>query len=161
MLRVRIQFADECVSILLRSGRKLSDERFDQVTARIFKSRGAAEIRGVRLNERWIEIVLANQQAQLVTQSRLSVARAVCSRMTIRLRPGRERHLRSGERPGLFDTTKAYSVSLPKGTVARANPGNPHFGTGKEGRCFRGIGITVPDEPLRAAALENCRAEDP
>jgi hypothetical protein len=60
-LRVGIQFANETVSIFFRSGRKLSDERFDQVTAGIFKSGGAAEIRGIRLDERWIKIVLANQ----------------------------------------------------------------------------------------------------
>ena len=89
---VRIQFAHECVAILFRGGRKLSDERFDQITAGIFQGRGAAEIRSVCLYERWIEIVLTNQQAQLVTQSRLGcpLLEPFDPAMTIRMRPGRE-----------------------------------------------------------------------
>ena len=71
---VGIQFADESVSIILRRGCKLGDERFDQIAAGIFERFRAAEIGGVGLHERWIEIVLTNQQAQLVTQSRLAVA---------------------------------------------------------------------------------------
>ena len=59
-LSVGIQFADECVSILLRSGGKLSDERFDEVTAGIFKRGGTTEIRGIRLYKRRIEIVLTD-----------------------------------------------------------------------------------------------------
>jgi hypothetical protein len=160
-LRVRIQFADECVSILFRSGCKLSDERFDQVTAGIPKRGGAAEIRCVSLYERWIEIVLTNQQAELVTQSRLAVAGAVCSTMTVRMRPGRDGHLRSGERTEFFDTAKSDSVGLSKSSVDGPRLGNTHFGATNEGRRVGGIGITVTDEPLRAAGLENYCAEDP
>jgi hypothetical protein len=71
---VRIQLAHECVSILFRCGCKLSDGRFDQIAAGFSEGFRATEIRGVGLNECWIEIVLANKQAQLVTQPRLSIA---------------------------------------------------------------------------------------
>ena len=37
-----------------------------KIAAGIFKSCGAAEIRGIGLHESWIEIVLTNQQTQLV-----------------------------------------------------------------------------------------------
>jgi hypothetical protein len=68
---IRIQLAHEGIAIFFRGGRKLSDERFDLITAGILQGRAPAEIRSVGLNERWIEIVLTNQQAQSVTQSRL------------------------------------------------------------------------------------------
>jgi hypothetical protein len=65
-LSVGIQFAQEGIAVFSRGNRKLSDERFDQVAAGALQGRGAAEIRGIGFHESWIEIVLANQQAQLI-----------------------------------------------------------------------------------------------
>ena len=76
-LGVRVKLARKGVSVFIRQGRKLGDEGLHPIAARIFESCGATEICGVCLYKRWIEIVLTNQQAQLVTQSRLAVAGAV------------------------------------------------------------------------------------
>jgi hypothetical protein len=73
-LGVRIQLANEGVTIFLRRGCELSDEGFDQIAAGSFESFSAAEIRSVCLHERWIEVVLTNQKAKSVTQSRLAIA---------------------------------------------------------------------------------------
>ena len=134
----------------------------DSTRSRLASFRGgAAEIRGICLNERWIEIVLTNQQAQLVAQSRLdAVARAIRG-MTIRTRPGREGHLRSGERTELFDTAKADSISLSESPVDGSRLGNAHFGAADQRRRVGGIGIAVTDKAARARSLENGRLEDP
>jgi hypothetical protein len=73
-LNVRVEFAHEGFSIVLRRACELGDEGFDQIATGFFKSFRAAEIRGVRLHQRWIEIVLTDQQTELVTQSRLAIA---------------------------------------------------------------------------------------
>jgi hypothetical protein len=65
-LSVGIQLAYKGIAICFCGSRKLSDERFDQVAAGILQRCSSAEIRGIGFHESWIEIVLANQQAQLI-----------------------------------------------------------------------------------------------
>jgi hypothetical protein len=160
-LGVRIQLAYEGIAILFRCGCKLRDERLDLIATSIFQSCGAAEIRGVCLDERWIEIVLTNQQAQLITQSRLALARAVRSSMTIRMRRGCGGLLRSRERSELFDTAESDSVSFSESAIDGSRLGHAHFGASDEGRRVGGIGVSITDESLRMRRLENCCAEDP
>jgi hypothetical protein len=134
-LGVGIQFADEGIPIFFCGSCKLRDERFDQVATGIFKSGSAAEIRGIGFHERWIEIVLTNQKAQLIAQSKVSVARAVRSSMTIGTRLGREGHLRSGEGPELFDAADADSVGFAEGSIDGSSLGHTHLGASDERRC--------------------------
>jgi hypothetical protein len=47
-----------------RGGRKLSDERFDQVSTSLLQGRGVPEIRCVSLHEHGIEVVLTDQQSR-------------------------------------------------------------------------------------------------
>ena len=70
-------------------------------------------------------------------------------------------HLRSGERPKLFDAAEADSISLSEGSVDGSRLGDAHFGAADQGRRVRGISITVANKPLRTAGLKNCCAEDP
>jgi hypothetical protein len=81
--------------------------------------------------------------------------------MTNRTRRGREGHLRSGERPELFDTAEADSISLSEGPVNCPRLGNPHFGATDEGRRVRGIGITVTYESVLATGPIDCCLEHP
>ena len=59
---------------------QMGDEGFDQVSAGFFEGFGAAEVSGVGLHESGIEVVLADQKAELVAQTRLTVAAAVACR---------------------------------------------------------------------------------
>jgi hypothetical protein len=77
------------------------------------------------------------------------------------MRPGRDGHLRSGERTEFFDTAKSDSVGLSKSSVDGPRLGNTHFGTTDQQGRIEWIGITVANKPLRAAGLENCCTEDP
>ena len=51
----------------------MGDEGFDQITTGFFEGFGAAEVGGVGLHECGIEVVLADQKAELIAQSRLAV----------------------------------------------------------------------------------------
>jgi hypothetical protein len=62
-----VEFADEAVAIFLGPGRKVRDEGFDQIPAGFFEGFSSAEVSCVGLNERGIQIVSANQEAELVT----------------------------------------------------------------------------------------------
>jgi len=148
MLGVGIEFAHEGVTILLCRGCELSDERFDQVTAGVLENLGTAEIGGVGLHERGIEIVLTDQQAQLVTQSRLSVAGAIQSVMAIRLQRNRRGLRWSRKRPELFDTAEADSVGFSESAIDGSCFGDAHLGTANQGRNVRGIGVAVANETL-------------
>jgi hypothetical protein len=160
-MSVRIEFADEPVSIFLGEFSELSNERFNEVAAGFFKSLCAAEIGGVRFYEVGIEIVLADQEAELVAQSRPGIARAVPTLMTIVTRPGRDRHLRSGERPELFDTTESDSVGFSESAVDGSRLGDSHLGAADQGRRVKGTGVSVTDEAFGVRSMINRRFEDP
>jgi len=44
------------------------DKGFDQIATRVFDGLGSAEMCGISLNESRIEVVLADQQAELVSE---------------------------------------------------------------------------------------------
>jgi hypothetical protein len=70
-------------------------------------------------------------------------------------------HLRSGERPELFDAAEPDSVGFAESSIDGSSLGDSHFATTDQGRCIGGIGIAVTDESLRAVRLEDRCAEDP
>jgi hypothetical protein len=55
----------------------MRDEGFDQLAAGSAEGLRPAKVSGVRLDESRIEVMLADQQAELIPQARLTVARAV------------------------------------------------------------------------------------
>ena len=55
----------------------MGDEGFDQIPGRFFEGLRAAEVGGIGLNKRGVEIVLADQEAELVTQAWLSIIRPI------------------------------------------------------------------------------------
>ena len=70
-LSIGIEFADQRVSIFLRSLGEVGDEGFNQVAASILERLRAAEVGGIGLHERGIEVVLADQKAELIPQTRM------------------------------------------------------------------------------------------
>src|ERR1700687_4690081 len=59
--RVGIEFAEQGISVFLRTFSQMSEKRFDQIPTGSFESLCSAEICRVRLDKRWIEIVLTDQ----------------------------------------------------------------------------------------------------
>ena len=116
-MSIGIEFADEPVSILLGECRELSDKRFNQVTAGFFQGLCTAEIGGVSFHEVGIEVVLTDQQAKSVPQSRLVIARAVRSMLTARLRWSGQRFWRRRKMPELFDTAKPNPVGFAQSAI--------------------------------------------
>jgi len=74
---VGVQFADQSSSVLFGSGREMGDEGLDQFPAGVAENFGAAEICRVSLDEIRIEVVLADQKAELIPEPGLAVARTV------------------------------------------------------------------------------------
>ena len=46
----------------------MGNEGIDQIAARVLDGFGAAEMGGIFLNESWIEVVLADQEAEFVPE---------------------------------------------------------------------------------------------
>ena len=55
----------------------MRDEGFDQIAARVLDRFGSAEMCGISLNESRIEIVLADQQAELIPEPAGTTIRSV------------------------------------------------------------------------------------
>ena len=73
-----------------RRRRQMRDEGFDQFATGALESFSAAEVGGISLNESRIEVVLADQKAELVAESGLAVARTVGRGMSIDVAGGAE-----------------------------------------------------------------------
>jgi hypothetical protein len=96
-LRVRIELAHEAVSVLLGRRRYVSDKGLDEVSAGAAQRFRPAEVCGICLNKRRIEVVLADQKAKSVPQPRLTVVCAIMGLRLLRLliAPGRTRGIGS------------------------------------------------------------------
>ncbi len=74
---IGIEFADQAIAVFLRGRCQMRDERLDEIPLGLLERWRAAEVGGVRLNQRGIEVVLADQEAEAVPQSRLTIFRAI------------------------------------------------------------------------------------
>ena len=76
MLRmgIGIQLANQRISVFFGASGKMGDKGLNQFAARTAELFCAAEISGIRLYKICIEVVLADQEAQLVPESRLAIA---------------------------------------------------------------------------------------
>src|ERR1017187_3709511 len=72
-LRITVQFADEPVAIFRRPLSQIVDECLDQITAGTSQCFGPAEISGITLYERGIQLIFADQQAEAIAEARLVV----------------------------------------------------------------------------------------
>ena len=158
---IGIEFADQTVSIFLGECREVRDEGFNQVTARLFEGLSTAEVRGVGLNEVGIEVVLPDQQAEPVAETRLrycpcrSGSHADCS---FDGDSGRRcwRPKNRIPRPA-----KPDPVGFAQSTIDGTGFGDPHLGAAARGRRVRGIGVAIANEAIRPARCANSSLEDP
>src|SRR5713226_4994180 len=95
----------------------MDDERLDQIPASLFERLSATEISGIGLNESGIEVVLADQEAEAISEPRLAIVRAIqCMRITL-LPAIVNRLWRAGGPTEFLDRTKPDSVRLPQRAV--------------------------------------------
>ena len=71
--------AEQTLAILGSSFCKVVDEGFDRFSAGVAEGWGSAVVGGIGLHEGGIELVLTDQQAETITQARLTVVVAVGS----------------------------------------------------------------------------------
>ena len=76
-MSVGVEFADQRISVFFRGGREVGDKGLDQLTAGAAEGRGAAEVRGISFHEIGIEVVLADQKAELIAEPWLAIAISV------------------------------------------------------------------------------------
>ena len=76
----------------------MGDKGLDQLPAGAAESCGAAEVGGILLHEIGIEVVLADQKAELIPEPRLAVSRTIGGRMPVRRRGNRSRSRCARER---------------------------------------------------------------
>src|SRR5438132_5159946 len=87
----------------------------------------AAELGGVGFNASWIEVVSANQQTQLVAQSRLTVTRAIMQVGLARLAILRVGFAAAGSRSQFLDRTQSDPVRLTQCPIHGSRFGDAHF----------------------------------
>ena len=159
-MSVGVEFADQGIAVFFRGRREVGDKGLDQLAAGAAEGRGAAEVRGIGFHEIGIEVVLADQKAELIAEPRLAVAISVGG-MPVRRRGNRGGSRRTRERTQLLDRAKADPVGLAQGAVDGASFGDAQLGAMHHGRNVGGIGIAVADKALRESTLINHRFEDP
>src|SRR6266581_5019384 len=124
----------------------MGNKRLDQLSAGLFESWGAAEVRGVRFDQHGIEVVLADEHAQPVSQLRLTVIRPVLMRWLygLALFPGGTG--RAGKPAQLLNGTQPDAVGLAQGPVDGPRFCHTHLGPANQWRDIGRIGVAVADE---------------
>src|ERR1700730_3757449 len=74
--RIAVEVAEKCFAIVRGSFSQMVDEGFDLLTRCISQGCGSAVISGVSLHQTGVEPMLADQKAETVAQTRLTVAMA-------------------------------------------------------------------------------------
>ena len=116
----------------------MGNKGLDQFTAGAAEGFGAAEVGRVGLHEIRVKVELADQQAELIPEPGLAVARTI-ARAVGGIRPIR-RWRSSGssrltrKRTQLFDRTKTDAVGFPQSAIDGASLSNPQFGAMHQGR---------------------------
>jgi len=76
-LSVGVEFANQSRSVLFGSRREMGDEGLDQFPTGAAEGFRATEVCCVSLYEIWIEVVLADEKAELISEPGLAVAGTV------------------------------------------------------------------------------------
>ena len=141
---IAVELAQQGITILLRPIGQVRDEVFDLLASGFTKSFDPTEVGRIRLDQGGVELMLANELAEMVTDC----PSAVVSIGRLRRKffgLGRGcRRLREGA--NLFDGADADSVGFPQSSVDSASFGNAHFGAvDKEGNIGR-IGVAISNK---------------
>src|SRR5260370_21834472 len=76
-LSIGIELAEQSIAVFLRGDCEMRDERLKLYSVGLFERWRAAEVGRVRLNQRRVEVVLADQEAEPVSQPGLTIVRAI------------------------------------------------------------------------------------
>src|SRR5215510_16476038 len=101
----------------------MRDKGFNQFSIRFSKGWCAAEVRCVGLDEPWVEVVPADQDAQQVSQPWLPVTRAVAGTLPRGVMVARKVRI-AGQRTHLLHRAEADAVRLAQGAVDRTRFGD-------------------------------------
>ena len=132
---------------------QMSDEGFDLLSGGIVKGRSPAIIGGISFDQSGIELVLANQKAEAIAETRRGgMAIAVCSRSGGSIPAGLSRGY--FRRPAeFFDGAEPDTIGFSKSAIDGTGLGDAHFGTTNERRDIGGIGVAMPTKPCDLADL--------
>src|SRR6266571_1842423 len=139
----------------------MGNKRLDQLSAGLFESWGAAEVRGVRFDQYGIEVVLADEHTQPVSQFGLTVIRPVLMRWLYGLALFSRWIWRTGKPAQLLNRTEPDSVGLAQSAIDGPRFGNAHLGATDKGRRICGVSIAISDKSPRATRPVDCRFEHP
>src|SRR5258708_3119217 len=139
----------------------MGDKRLDQLSAGVFECQGATEVGGVRLDQGGIEVVLADEHTQPVSQLGLPVTRTIRVRRFygLGLFPGRTR--RVSQPAQLMERTEPDSVSLTKSPIDGSRLSHSHLRATNQRRSICGVGVAIADKPPRFTGLVHRCLEDP
>ncbi len=151
--------AEQGIAILFGPVRQMRDEVLNLLASGFAESLGTAEVDCVGLHQNGIELMLANDLAQAVTNPRAIPVSAipVCRmcrefsgfavRFAFRLGGARKR-------ADLLDRADADAVRLPQRAIHRPGFGDAHFGAMYERGDIYGAGITVSHKTFAPARFQ-------
>jgi hypothetical protein len=139
----------------------MRDEGLDPIAAGPAKGLGSAKVRGIRFDESRIEVKLADQNAQLIPQTGLTVVRTIWSVLFKFLRLIRRRLRRPGRPTEFLDRAQSDPVRLAKSPVDSTRFRYPHLGAAEKRRYIRWIGVSKANEATRSRRLINGGLEEP
>jgi hypothetical protein len=105
--------------------------------------------------------VLADQEAEAITQPRLTIVRAIGGVRAFLLATNLRRIWRSREPSQLFNRAKADTIGLPQSAVNSSGFGHAHLSPSDQRRHIGRIGVTVTAEPSGGSALIDSRLKNP
>src|SRR5215472_1876164 len=131
---VAIQFADQALAVFRRLLGQRVYERLDQLTASLAEFLSAAEVCGIAFDQRWIELMVADQQTQTIAKARLAVTRAIPTRRRrCEILLGRSFKARV-KVSKLFHRAQADAVGFTQGPIDGAGLSDAHLRATDEGR---------------------------
>jgi hypothetical protein len=132
----------------------MGDEVLDLLAGGFAQGFGAAEIHRVRLDQTWVQLMLADDLAEAIADSRTIAIQAIAVRRLRREFPGRVVRLafglgRTAERSDLLDRANANAIRLPQRAINRASLSDAHLRTVNERKTLMiGIAVTVKTATL-------------
>src|SRR6266566_988569 len=125
----------------------MGNKGLNQLSVGFFERRSAAEVRGIGFYQVGIEVVLADEHAQPVSQPRLTVIRPVLMRWLYGLALFSRWSGRTGKPSQLLNRTEPDAVGLAQGAIDSSGFSDAHLGATNQRRSICGVGVTVAEEP--------------
>src|SRR3954447_19703015 len=120
---ITIELTAECVAIFVSPIGKMIDETLNLISRSVAQRLHAAKIGGVRLDEVGIELMLADDLAETISDGAATTTTVRLGSQPLGLWRNDGRF---GERTDFFNRADANSVRLPQSTIDGARFGNAH-----------------------------------